>query len=347
MKKLVNISVIAVFGGALMACGGGGGGSSSGGGGPKPSAEVTASNALLAAQVATESVAEAGTATEEMEGVSDTLDSLSDSSGASALTVPSAQPVVVLECSSGSVTADVLSVSGASAIRYTADQCVDSVSGDEHDGVLVTTVGPWNEYSGGIETLLVVESDQFTSGSCTFEGGIGFRTWSSTPGATGTGTPADGTYHFVFEYGATSAGFSTNCNGNNVFLGPNSSVLHEVSWTVVGGIIQGNVTSTVSSGGIFEAPQTTGGTNGDNGDLLFEATDLVYDANDQDNNGFTDPGVTCPLSGTITVSGTGGSEVTVYFGTDTNVQGKAVQIVGPGINKNYDTCDDFLQDGII
>ncbi|SCZ62287.1 hypothetical protein SAMN03097708_02292 [Thiohalomonas denitrificans] len=313
-----------------------GGGSSGGddtdmdsGGGTDATAKVTDDNALAAAQEATRGAGGAGSAGDELSSATDELASISgDAEEKIART-----SVVSADCpGGGTLEATALNnTSGSSTIEYVATNC-DTGGSEPFNGVMVLTVGEWDEFpNGGIESLIETDNGAFTGNGCSFEGAFGWRIYTEMPD-----TLPDGDYLFVFEYGTTSDhGFSVECDtGADFSLNADASVRNSFSYTVSGSTYS-NYSNTVTVGGSFESPDGEG-------TLLLSAEDLSYPVDENNESLYGDSGEVCPDGGSITVTGADNTEVAVYFGDDAP-DPHEVQVIGPdGYTAEFQTCNDFL-----
>ncbi|MBW3568172.1 MAG: hypothetical protein KY410_09505, partial [Proteobacteria bacterium] len=164
---------------------------------------------------------------------------------------------------------------------------------------------------------------------CEFNGGLVLRIYveeSSDP---------HGENRFVFEYGATDKGFISFCEPDEeINIAANTLVRNEFTFAYAE---DGSMTSsnTVDIQGGFEAPDGSGY-------VTLIAEDLEYAVTENGDSTYGSA-MSCPIGGSMKLTGGAGSTATIYFGDDAPA-GYAVQVIGPeGFVAEFETCEAFLE----
>lgn len=293
-------------------------------------APITADNALKVSQDATEGLT-------EMEDASESLTQLTEAFGSITARNPdytfaeklSAKPEETLQCPGGGsitvVTNDTTSTT--QTVDYIASDCVTS-SGETVNGELYLTVGPWDEFpQNSFEVIMETGSAGISTTSCGFTGGMVTRFHSDQA------TDPNGVNSFVIEIGTTDSGFTAGCTGaEEISVAANTLVRNEFSYSYAA---DGTMTSSssLSINGSFEASDGSGYVD-------VSATNLEYGVANDGSSLYGE--ATCPSAGSMTITGAGGSTVSVYFGDDAPAP-YVVQVIGPdGYLAEFETCEAFL-----
>lgn len=237
-----------------------------------------------------------------------------------------------VECAGGG-TVTIESSEGSSqeqTARFVADRCIDDTGAMLH-GELHITITQWDEFSSGehpgIEMTMETGAAGLASDTCEFNGGLVLRIHAAES------SDPYGENRFVFEYGATDEGFISFCEPDEeINIAANTLVRNELAFTYAE---DGSMTSsnTVDIQGGFEAPDGSGY-------VTLTAEDLEYavTANGDSTYGTT----SCPISGSMKLTGGAGSTASIYFGDDAPA-GYAAQVIGPeGFVAEFETCEAFL-----
>lgn len=171
------------------------------------------------------------------------------------------------------------------------------------------------------------------------EGGYGFRWASQMPTPIG-----DGDYCYAFEYGSTDDGLILETSDRSIDVAPNTTSGLIVEFTVQGGDVVG-YNEEVTAGGTFELAEGEFYEVSASG-LELRGEDEVDEENLGDSSQFEPGGQFCPNAGSVTISGAEGSEVQVFFGSDTQ-DAYEVEVHGESSVTEYETCDDFYNDEAI
>ena len=326
MRKLYYLMLIVLVPLALTGCGGSGGGDDTTADentttdSTEQMAVVTSDNSLSLSQEATRSVSDAGSSGDAMNAASTSLGGIANSGAAMVMDRVTASTA---DCPGGG-TVVVDSLENA-VISYSALQCV-TADGVVLNGVLYLSSGVWEET--GTEVVLETGADGFSTGTCSFSGGIAVRfKMEQTQVAEGTQTLV------VAEYATSEDGFVSNCGDEAFSLAGGTSVRNEFVYTLNSNGELVSMSNTVTAGGKFEAPDGSGYLNVTSQNLEYTSNTDTYES------GYGT--AQCPSSGSITVEGDGGSKVDVYFGPDAG-DGYEVQVIGPDYPAQYTTCADFL-----
>lgn len=309
----------------LVACGGG---SSSGGSSSEP---ITADNALTLSQEATASVSKTGSSGAELENAFDAFGAIS-SSGSTAAGLQAATTGSYSCPAGGTLNYKVEESSSESvSIKYTATDCrPDSPSNVVMNGVLtITSSSSTTADSMVFELVFATGSSGFSNGICQFKGGLRYHMTMDQTVLAGGGTE----YVYNYSYGATSAGFYSDCSEPPVSLAGSTEVSNVFSYTTDS---EGNFvssSSTVTASGKFVSEE------GDS--YTISSSGLEYASSGDSSEYGT---ASCPSAGSITVSDGSGGEVQVYFGEDAP-EPYEVQVTGPdGFVGEYLSCEAFLND---
>lgn len=314
----------------MAGCGGGGDGSDA------SAAVISSENTITYGQEATTSLNGMANAGEAMNEILGQLSMISTGSANAVIQKPgmmlSATEETIQCAGGGTVT---IESSGTSAqeqtVHFVADQCIDDTGAMLH-GELIAIIGPWDEFANrevpGVEMIIETGAGGLAGETCEFNGGLVMRVYAEQA------TDPYGENRFVFEYGTSDAGFISFCEPDReINIAADTLVRNELMFAQAE---DGSMTSsnTVNIHGGFEAPDGSGY-------VTLVAEDLEY-AVSENGESLYGAAMSCPVSGSLIITGGEQSTASIYFGDDAPAP-YVVQVIGPdGFLAEFETCEAFL-----